>query len=1002
MAIPSYSSVLAELGISPEELEAKPPGHIAGSSAAIMPKQGDNTALTQVARAIDNLKIIPGANTGEDARVRRMQAEFDREKEQAEFDQTAEGQAQQEYEQSLADEGMRNYAPRDELSQDQRRLLMDEQAAARQAALARRLGIKLGRQKELSLPPDMQIAPTPSAPDPSIPAIGTPTGGEMLESGIKAAPVVARAVPEAVGEVLRENPELVAEIVNPVVGAAGARRDVINMADEARRTGEAANPAEMILTAASAIPIVGKGGKAVGKVGKKVAEKTMKELAEDAAAKAVRGTDEAVEDVKDLSKVGDDAPVGEADELLEESVDEAPLEKGIDDDRRTKEASVQKNVYGVGDDAVRRQEFQANLQRTQREHKYGAAVDDKGEPFYLDTSNKLFMSDDGSAGVAVTASGDLVSVYKLPGSTADIGPILREAKGLSRTTDAYDINGVLPNLYRNDDFVPVARVPFNRDYAPDGWDFGVMQDAAGNDPEVVLMVRDPKGLLGTAKGNYNDIRDSIPVVEDYGAAVKMQEDLSNKVARSVSVFDTPPHSSTFDEYISQFITEGEELSEAAILRHQQMHRNYVDRALAMDIPVPPRVLDEYPGILEGRQPGNPELMASPKEDILENAERVGLIAMGEGRTLPRPKVLDKDGKVVKHKKGKKKDQDKDRKLLNADIGEFLDADHARRMELTGEKARVLDPTNPKDMSFMIKEGAREAAYQLKSAERTGREWYDKVMTRAFELGAVAFPELAEMEEQRVILTALAAITSPQTKAAPNFERALQLYEQLFPRKPGTRKPDFDNLGRMHGYRPDVPLDPKTGKGKLYGLPGVRDQIVYLQSLIDDHGVEGTARRLLTPESYRGMEADLTQRAIKGKGTKVSRPIGAKLDDYELTAASFGPKVGPFFMNLNGLYEVTADMWLSRTYNRLRGDMFTTKKGKRVLSDAPRSASERGHMKEFIRGVAEELGTTEQQAQAILWFYEQRLFSQLGVPAASTAFDEGAELFLKSRGFDFDI
>ena len=476
--------------------------------------------------------------------------------------------------------------------------------------------------------------------------------------------------------------------------------------------------------------------------------------------------------------------------------------------------------------------------------------------------------------------------------------------------------------------------------------------------------------------------------------------MSDKVARSQSVFETPPHTSTFDEYIAQFIPEDGSLTESALQRHREMHRNYVDRALALDLPVPPRVLDEYPGILAGRQPGNPELMASPKEDILQNAERAGLVAMGEGTTLPRPKVTDEQGEVVKYKTGKKAGQEKDRAVVISDIAEFLDADHKRRMELAGEGDRALDPSNPKDMGFMIKEGAREAAYQLKSAQKTGREWYDKVMARAFELSSIAFPELATMEEQRVILTALAAITSPQTKAAPNFKRALELYEQLFPRKPGTRKIDFDNLGRMHGYRPDVPLDPKTGKGKLYGLDTVRAQIVYLQSMIDDFGVEGTAQRLLTPESYRAMEVDLAQRNIKGKGKKVARPIGKKLDEYDLPAATFGPKVGPFFMNLNGLYEVTADLWLTRTYNRLRGDMFTVKKGQREVADSPRSAAERELMKEFVRGVAEEIGTTEQQAQAILWFYEQRLFSQLGVPSASTAFDEGAEMFLESRGFDF--
>lgn len=247
-------------------------------------------------KMLDDLGIIPSAGEGEDERVRALQAEFDRQKEQEAFEQTPEGTAQQEYEQSLADEGLRNYASQDVLAQDQLALLRQEQQAARQAALVKRLGIKLGEQREISVPSDMQIAPTPSLPDPSIPDIGTSTGGEMLETAIKAAPIAAKAVPGAIGEVLAENPALPLEIANPVAGALGAKRDVERIAEENPQGLSPGKAGEMLFTAATGIPLVGgigKGGKAAKKVGEKVIQKTMKQMAEDAARKATRGADEA-------------------------------------------------------------------------------------------------------------------------------------------------------------------------------------------------------------------------------------------------------------------------------------------------------------------------------------------------------------------------------------------------------------------------------------------------------------------------------------------------------------------------------------------------------------------------------------------------------------------------------------------------------------------------------------------------------------------------------------
>ena len=160
----------------------------------------------------------------------------------------------------------------------------------------------------------------------------------------------------------------------------------------------------------------------------------------------------------------------------------------------------------------------------------GAAVEVKPAEYYNDPNNRLFLTEDGLSGVSVTSYGDLVSVFKHPTSKARIKDILAEAAPYAVTLDAFDINGFLPDLYANYGFRPAARVSFSRDYAPDGWPY----ELAG-EPDVVLMVKDLDGDSGLpeidAEG-YAAIRDSIPLTDDYDAAMAMQTAAKEKVAKA--------------------------------------------------------------------------------------------------------------------------------------------------------------------------------------------------------------------------------------------------------------------------------------------------------------------------------------------------------------------------------------------------------------------------------------------------------------------------------------
>ena len=73
-----------------------------------------------------------------------------------------------------------------------------------------------------------------------------------------------------------------------------------------------------------------------------------------------------------------------------------------------------------------------------------------------------------------------------------------------------------------------------------------------------------------------------------------------------------------------------------------------------------------------------------------------------------------------------------------------------------------------------------------------------------------------------------------------------------------------------------------------------------------------------------------------------------------------------------------------------------------LVDAPRNESEHMLMKTWNRAVAQNVRLDEQANQAVLWYFEQNLYYNLGVKSAkSESFSDGAKNLLNVRGIAFD-
>ena len=190
------------------------------------------------------------------------------------------------------------------------------------------------------------------------------------------------------------------------------------------------------------------------------------------------------------------------------------------------------------DSKLRGGEYFEGIKRTKEDHKFGASVDLKDRKFYLNPKNKLFMSDDGLAGVVVSADGDLVSGFRHPTSKADMGALFNESAKHGTHSDFYDVKGKigLPDIYAAHGMRPLGRIKWDDKYAPPDWDYEL-----GGRPDLVLGIRDVDGRTGlplvpsVADGGYASIREDVPLFDDYNDAVKARKKLLDKATKPLEI-----------------------------------------------------------------------------------------------------------------------------------------------------------------------------------------------------------------------------------------------------------------------------------------------------------------------------------------------------------------------------------------------------------------------------------------------------------------------------------
>lgn len=138
--------------------------------------------------------------------------------------------------------------------------------------------------------------------------------------------------------------------------------------------------------------------------------------------------------------------------------------------------------------------FRDRMNQLKENNKYHASVYVYEEDEYK--TMRMFITDDGEAGIALKEDGDIVSVFssKRCRHKSPVYSMLATAVDQGgRKLDCFDT--VLPKIYAQQGFVEVSRIQWDDQYKPEGWEYETYQQYNNGRPDVVFM--EYKGMDGS-------------------------------------------------------------------------------------------------------------------------------------------------------------------------------------------------------------------------------------------------------------------------------------------------------------------------------------------------------------------------------------------------------------------------------------------------------------------------------------------------------------------------
>ena len=306
-----------------------------------------------------------------------------------------------------------------------------------------------------------------------------------------------------------------------------------------------------------------------------------------------------------------------------------------------------------------------------------------------------------------------------------------------------------------------------------------------------------------------------------------------------------------------------------------------------------------------------------------------------------------------------------------DILEFLD------------KGVKRDIFNDKDYKTMLKEGVEEINYQL-GQEVTGVGWYDDGVKKAMEIAEKINPKFANDPNLKDLVVFTTAISSSGVSVGSDFKVALQVADI------------FADTGQL-------PLkNPNTGKGWTVRGTNLAKQLNLANNYIQANGLDAFLEFLHSKKTGRELNQFRKEYGNLGPSS------GLKMDkEYTGGHRAFGPKIGEFMANLYGTDDNNVtDMWNIRGMNRLMGGkMYMRDSDGKIMTDKDNKIMEntgtpiptmKTKFDQFMTDLSTLIGKTVGDTQAIRWYFEQGLYTKLGVKSVPKDYGTAAQEVLDQK------
>ena len=321
---------------------------------------------------------------------------------------------------------------------------------------------------------------------------------------------------------------------------------------------------------------------------------------------------------------------------------------------------------------------------------YGASVELKDD--YTDIN--LYLSEDGESGFGIKPNGDIVSVFsnnKAEGGRSHYMLEMATAEG-GRQLDCFDI--YLTKIYKAHGFKPVAKMKWNDEYIPEGWNKDNFKDYNNGEPaltagrrHVVFMVYDPNNDIEKKKKEAEEKygkKNEIPYIIDYDmgedyqhmykwrSPAEREAIYNNMLERYKNAKSTEELKKVFSNSDKPFLRQMDDLNSLSKEQRQSIQAEYSKRYLELIKEENPEEYKKHKKYLEKKYniKSDASIYIDSLIDIIEyiDAKKKDNIPAGtEWRTLKNGEhilVNSATGEVIKGAGGSLNNKDKNKKENN--------------------------------------------------------------------------------------------------------------------------------------------------------------------------------------------------------------------------------------------------------------------------------------------------------------------------------------------------